>query len=180
MVHSLKKEAVQSLSDLIEKNSNIAFVSFKKTTHQALETLRKDLKKSKAKMKVMKNSLLEKAIGKLVDKNKLFADLKKTYFPLKDSTAILLLSDDWGAGVKAFYQFSEKDKTLSFKLALLDHVLYSQEETKRIATLPSREELIAKIIGQTKSPLTKLTYVMKFHMQKITYILSEKSKQVAS
>lgn len=95
---------------------------------------------------------------------------------MKESTAIMILGDDWGAGIKAFQQFAEKDKSLGFKLSLLDNVVYSQEDTKKIALLPSKAELMAKIIGQFKTPMSKITYSMKYNMQKFTYILAQKSK----
>lgn len=177
MVNTQKKAVVQNLADFIDKNSNFAFIKFEKTTHQALESLRKSLRKSDSRIKVLKNSLLEKTVNKLAVKNKIFRDLKKTYLPLTQSTAVLTFGGDWSNGVKSFYEFIQKDKSMAFKMSLLDDKLYSGEETLRIASLPSKAELMAKIIGQLKTPVSKLTFSMKYNMQKFTYILSEKGKK---
>lgn len=83
MANINKKNQVDSIFQLIEKNSNLLLVKIGKTTHQGLETLRKELRKSDSKVKVIKNTLFEKAINKIALKNKLFVDFKKTIFPLK-------------------------------------------------------------------------------------------------
>lgn len=177
MVNTAKQNLVQNLVDLLDKNNNFAIVKFDKTTHQSMETLRRGLKPSKSSLKVIKNTLFEKSVLQLGTKNKLYKELAKTYFPLKENTAVLVLGDDWGAGIKVFHEFSKKDSTVDFKLAILDKVIYPKEEVTRIAELPSKEQLVAKLIGQLKTPMTKLVYAMKYNSQKFTYILSQKSKQ---
>jgi large subunit ribosomal protein L10 len=176
MVNNLKKNQVDSILQLVEKNPNILLVKIGKTTHQSLETLRKELRKSNSKIKVIKNTLFEKSVNKIALKDKLFKELKKQFFPLKETTALVTLSDRWSEGLKALYLFTKKDSTLSFKLALLDKNLYNAEKSLQIAQLPSREELLGKIIGSMKSPMNKFVYALKFNTNKFVYILQEKSK----
>ena len=176
MVNQQKQSQVDNLSQTLTKSSNFIFVKFEKTNHQTLEKLRKELKKNQAKLTVIKNSLLEKSINKLSTTNKLFADFRKKFFPLKESTAVLMLEGDWGKGLNAFYQFMSHEKTLSFKFGTLDKALYSENEVARIAQLPGKDQLMAKIIGSMKSPISKLVYAMKFNTNKFVYILQAKSK----
>jgi large subunit ribosomal protein L10 len=180
MVNQLKKNQVDSILQLVEKNPNILLVKIGNTTHQSLETLRKELKKSNSKIKVIKNTLFEKSINKIALKDKLFKELKKQFFPLKETTALVTLSDRWNEGLKALYLFTKKDATLSFKLALLDKNLYNAEKALQIAELPSREELLGKIIGSMKSPMSKFVYALKFNTNKFVYILNAKSKEVSN
>lgn len=176
MVNQLKLSQVDNLSKILTKSSNFIFVKFEKTNHQTLEKLRKELKKNQARLTVIKNSLLEKSINKLSTTNKLFADFRKKFFPLKDSTAVLMLEGDWGKGLNAFYQFMLREKTLSFKFGTLDQALYSEADVARIAQLPSKDQLMAKIIGSMKSPMSKFVYSMKFNTNKFVYILQQKAK----
>ncbi|KKP50353.1 MAG: 50S ribosomal protein L10 [Candidatus Roizmanbacteria bacterium GW2011_GWA2_33_33] len=175
MVNTSKKNQVDSIFQLIEKNPNLLLVKIGKTTHQSLETLRRELRKSDSKIKVIKNTLFEKAINKIALKDKLFTDFKKQFFPLKETTALVTLSNRWSDGLKALYLFSKKDSTLSFKLALLDKNIYDAEKSIQIAQLPSREELIGKIIGSMKSPMSKFVYALKYNTNKLVYILKQKS-----
>jgi len=180
MANINKKNQVDSIFQLIEKNSNLLLVKIGKTTHQGLETLRKELRKSDSKVKVIKNTLFEKAINKIALKNKLFIDFKKQFFPLKETVALITLGDRWNEGLKTLYLFTKKDATLSLKLALLDKTLYNAEKSIQIAQLPSKEELLSKIIGSMKSPMSKFVYALKYNTNKFVYILNAKSKEVKS
>lgn len=180
MVSIQKKSQVETLSNILKDKSNFLLVKIDKTTHQNLESLRKELKKTNSSFKVIKNSLFEKALNRISDSRMLLKDLKKKFFPLRQPSALINLDENWDKGLKAFYEFIQKEKTLSFKLALLDNVLYNSEETEKIAKLPSKNDLIAKIIGSLKSPINKLVYSLKYNTNKLVYILQAKSKEVKS
>ncbi|MBI2641946.1 50S ribosomal protein L10 [Candidatus Roizmanbacteria bacterium] len=177
MVSQQKQNLVKYLTDIFVTNKNFAFIKYDKTTHQALEKLRRDLKKSDSKLKVVKNSLLEKAIDKIGTKDPSFLEFKKKFFPLKDSTAVLALGSEWSSGLKSFYEFAQKDQSLEFRGGFIDKELYPKELLERISTLPSKKELTAKLIGQFQTPLVKLVYSMKFNVNTFVYILQQKSKK---
>jgi large subunit ribosomal protein L10 len=180
MVNVNKKNQVDSILKLVEKNPNILLIKIGKTTHQSLETLRKELGKSKAKIMVIKNTLFEKSINKIALKDTIYKDFKKEFFPLKETTALVTLSDRWSESLKTLYLFTKKDATLSFKLALLDKTLYSADKTVQIAQLPSKEELLGKIIGSIKNPMNKFVYALKYNTNKFVYVLKAKSKEVSN
>ncbi|KKP66608.1 MAG: 50S ribosomal protein L10 [Candidatus Roizmanbacteria bacterium GW2011_GWA2_35_19] len=175
MVNQNKKTQVDSLISVLNKSSNLFLVKIDKTSHQNLEALRKELKKAGGKIKVIKNTFFEKAVNKLSAENKSFLDLKNKFFPLKETSAIVSLEKNWDSGLKAFYEFTKKEKTLSFKLALLDNTVYNNSEVERIAMLPGRDQLIASVIGSLKAPMSKFVYALKFNTNKFVYILKQKS-----
>lgn len=176
MVSTQKKSAVESFAEKLQKNSNFALIKFDKTTHKSLETLRRALKKDQSSFLVIKNTLFEKAINKLSLQNKNMKELKKKFFPLKETSALLSLGEDWNKGLNAFYQFIQKEKTLSFKFGILDNQGYDEIRLMQIAQLPGKDVLMAKIIGSMKSPTSKLVYALKYNAQKFVYILQQKSK----
>ena len=178
MVNQNKIDQVESLSNTLQKSPNFILVKIEKTSHKNLEDLRRELRKNDSSVKVIKNAFFEKAINKLTPSNKIFADLRKKFFPMKEPSAIISFNESWDKGLKAFYQFSKKEKTLSFKLGLVDNQIYSAEEIKHIADLPSRGELLGKIIGSMKSPMSKFIYSLKYNTNKFVYILNAKSKGV--
>ena len=180
MVSQNKKTQVENLTSLLKDKSNFLLIKIDRTTHQSLEKLRRVLRSAGSSAKVIKNAYFEKAVNKLAPKEKAFKDLKKTYFPMKESSMMVFLDQAWDAGLKAFWNFAKEDKTLSFKLSLLDKSLYSQAETEKIAKLPGRMELLGKIIGSMKSPMSKFVYAAKFNTNKFVYILQTKSKEVKS
>lgn len=177
MVSNNKQLQVQTLIDAIEGKKNFALVKFDKTLHTTLENLRKELRDSNAKLKVVKNSLFIKALNKLAAKDKNFKTVREQASGLKDNTAFLMLGEDWSRGLSAFYKFIKGEQSLSFKIGFLDNAVYSTADLTKIAQLPGKDQLIAKIIGGMKTPLSNFNYALKFNMQKFVYILSEKSKQ---
>ena len=175
---NLKKIAqVDNLVKILQQNPNFSLVKFEQTTHKSLESLRQQLKSAGSQFKVIKNSLFEKAINKLSQVNKIFFEFRKKNFPLRENSALLILKNDWNKGLNSFYNFIQKEKTISFKAAILEQKIYNQEKILAIAQLPGKNQLIASIIGRMRGPLTSLTYNLKFNPQKLIYILTEKSKQ---
>ncbi len=177
MVIQRKIDQVKSIINTLQKNPNFALVKFDNTNHQTLESLRKDLRKNGAQFTVVKNTLLEKAINKLSSFNKAYLEFAQKFFPLKDKTALLVFKNDWSEGLKIFYQFITKEKTLGFKFAFIDKQTYEEAEMIKIAQLPSRTQLIASIAAGMKNPVNSLIYDLKFNLNKLVYILQQKSKQ---
>ncbi len=177
MANTKKLTKLNGINDFLGENSNFALVKFEKTTHIALETLRKQLRASESKLKVVKNSLFEKSINKMSQKNTQFLSVSKKMFPLKDNTAVLTFGKEWNKGLSAISEFIKKDQTVDFKFGYIDQEVYDSSMLKRISQLPSREQLIAKVIGGMKSPMSHTVYALKFNMQKLVYVLDAKSKQ---
>lgn len=172
-----KQLQVDALIKLIQQSSNFALVKFEKTLHTSLESLRKELRANGAKIQVIKNSLFIKALNKLSNENKDYIEFTKKASDTRDNSALLMLGEDWSKALGAFHKFTKKETTLSFKLGLIDKTVYLTDDLNKIAQLPSRDQLIAKVIGSMKAPISSLNYAIKFNMQKFVYILSEKSKQ---
>ena len=177
MTSPQKKEVVTKLVDTLKNTKNFALVTFEKTGHQKLESLRKDLKKEGAGFKVIKNTLLEKAINKLGTADKLYLDFKKKFLPLKELTAIMIFSDDWSKPLKTFHKFAKSEKTLSFKVGIIDKQTFDESGLSKLAQLPSKEEIIATILGSMKSPSSHFVYSLKYNIQKFVYILSQKANK---
>lgn len=177
MTNTKKLALGGKIQELLTKYQNFALVKIDKTSHQTLEKLRKELKKDQANFKVVKNTLFEKTIAKLAKGNKSYEELKKNFFPVKETSALLLFEKNWDSGLKTFYEFIKKETSLSFKFGILDNQSYPNEEILKIAKLPAKNQLMANLIGSFKSPSYRLVNSLKFNVTKLIYILKEKSKQ---
>ncbi len=177
MANAKKHSQLKALSDVMLQSSNFALIKHDKTTHIALENLRKSLKKHQSSVQVVKNSLIEKTIMKMADSNKTLKKFASEVFPLKETSALVSFNSDWSAGLSAFFGFSEKEQSLTFKAGILDNNIYKADELVKIAKLPSRPQLTAKLIGAMKSPMFSFVYGIKFNMQKLVYVLNEQAKK---
>ena len=174
-----KKTYVEELSNFLTEAKHFALIKFENTTHTTLEKLRKELKKDEAVFKVVKNTLFEKAIERLAKKQKSFKDLQENALPLQENSAVLILGENYHKGLSAFFRFAKAEKTLSFKFGILEAKLQTGDVLNQIAQLPSKEDLIAKLLGSMKAPSTRLVYSMKFGVSKLVYVLGQRAKQAS-
>jgi len=175
MASPKKLTIFEEINAFLKKYPNLAILKFDKTNHSTLEQLRKILIKNDARLKVVKNSLFQKLLNTLVTKDKnLKTFYNKAKTSLKENSALLGLTEDWSKGLNSFATFSEKEKSLSFKLGFLDQVIYDATQMTTISKLPPKEQLIGKVIGSLNAPISKFTYSIKFNVNKLVYVLKAK------
>ncbi len=173
MPNAKKVAIVDQISNTLRENQNVTLISFENTSHIALETLRKSLRATNASVSVVKTSLLEKAI-EMIDE---LSEFQKKAFPIRNSTAVVNMKGDWSASLKAIFDFAKKDPSISFKIAFLDKVLYEKSMLERLAQLPSKTELLGKVIGSLKSPVNRVDHAIKFPMTYFVNVLKARSAQ---
>lgn len=176
MASTKKRDIVDQLLELLQQN-HFALVHFEQTTHQQLEELRNALLESSTQFKVIKNSLFEKAVHKLSQTDKDFTSISKSHFPIVEKSALLILADDYMEGLKKFYEASKTNETLTFKVGRVDSHVYGSAQLTKLAQLPGKEELMAKIIGSMKSPMVRTTRSMRSGAQKFVFILQQASQK---
>lgn len=177
MANLQKKDIVATITDQIKDQNNYVLVQFEQTTHKGLEALRHDLKKKGAHLQIVKNSLFEKAVHKLSQKHAAFRTIQQQ-FPLTRRSALLSLTGDWGEGLKAYYEAVKDNESFTFKFGTLDDQQYTQVELVRLATLPGKDQLMAKLIGAMKNPMVRTVRSMTSPMQKLVFVLKIKSKSI--
>ncbi len=177
MITESKKNQVDHLISKLETHPHFVLITFTNTSHRDLEEIRTGIKSADSALKVIKNSLFEKAVRRLSQKTKYLGNVQDTVFPIKDHTLLLTLGDDYALGLSTFYKLIAKKDSLTFKFGVLDGKLYQDSELLKIAKLPSRLELLARVIGSIKSPSSRLVHSMKFGISKLTLVLIERSKQ---
>ncbi len=79
---------------------------------------------------------------------------------LNGPTAIALVSDDPVAPAKALVEFAKKNNIFELKAGMLDGKLLGVADIKALAELPSREELLAKMLGSMSAPATNFVGVL--------------------
>ena len=177
MPNKKKTDQVDELLNILTSTPHFAVVKFDKTTHKSLEGLRSELRKTGEKLKIIKNTLFEKALEKFAKSNKSLQVSLKELLPLKENSAILSLTEEYTKGLSTFHTIAKKETTLSFKFGFLDKKIYDSSELKHIAQLPGKDILLGKILGSLKAPQSRIVYAMKFNISKLTYVLREQSKQ---
>lgn len=175
MASTKKVEQVKSIQDLINNTPNFALIGFNKIKHQNLEELRKSVRKTSAKIKVVKNNLVKKALTKLSIEDKKYNSLINQSKEIKENTALLILDQDYSGALKSVLDYSKTDENISFKFGLLDGIVYESLELAKIAALPSKDQLLSKLLYIFRGPSSKLYYSIKSPMSKIINILKSEN-----
>ena len=114
--------------------------------------LRRKLQAVGVEYRVVKNTLL-----RLAAKDTAVACLDEH---LVGPTAIALVTEDPVAPAKALIEFAKQNNVFELKAGMLDGKLLAIDEIKALAELPSREELLAKMLGSMSAPATNFVGVL--------------------
>lgn len=153
-----KTEIVKEIGEKLNGYKHIVLTDFTGLTMDKLQALRKDLKKQGIFYKVLKKNLVSLALEKFGVK------LKDAGGPLEDSykgsVGIAVSYEEEFKGPKIIHTFSKKNTALSIIGGVLENRVVNKEEMIQLATLPSREELLARLAFVLKFPLTKLAMTL--------------------
>ena len=174
MANVQKTDLVDGFMSALQHEASFALIRFEKIGHKTIEDVRNKLKKQNVSLHIVKNTLFEKAINKMSNKEAGLKDARK-FFPLKDNSMLLVFKEKWEDGLKTYYDNVKKMDGFSFKFGMIDKVFYSNPELVTLANLPSRNQLYAKILGSMTNPIARTTRVMQSSIHKLVYVLKNKS-----
>src|SRR5580658_7996199 len=147
-----KTEQVQKLSKNLANVSNAVVATYSKMTVAQDYELRKALRGAGAKYQVVKNTLAEKA-----------AKGTKVEGALKDLvgvTSIAYTTGDPVAMAKVLTKYAKDAPEFTFKVGVVEGRVVTIKEVEALATLPSKEELMSKLLFLINSPAQRLATVM--------------------
>lgn len=148
-----KQEELEQFAERLQKAKSVLFAGFEKVTVTDLEILRRQLRAESSELIVMKKTLLTKVL----------ADRQISGVNLDTFTgniAVALGYQDEVAPAKLWTVFSKKREDVAVFGGLLGTQVLSVAEVTALATLPSREELLAKVVGSLKAPVTNVVGVL--------------------
>ena len=148
-----KKVIVEEIKEKLNKAKSVTFVDYNALTVAEDTAMRQEFKKNGSEYKVYKNKLLLLAL------NELGINGAEKY--LNGTTAVAFSYDDEVSGAKITCQTAEKTKKLTVKFGLLNGNFVEGKEIEALAKLPSKEVLIAMLLGTLNAPITGLARVCK-------------------
>ena len=163
--HQQKEEIINKLEEDLKGVRSLVFVDYYGLKVKQIEELKKKLKEKSCKYVVAKKTLLNIVLEKIglghIDLTKLEGGLGLAY-SLEDEVM----------PIKVAFDFAKKNKALNVRGGILDEDFLNAEQAKVLSALPTRQELIAKLLGTIKAPISNLTYVLKGNLKGLVYILS--------
>ena len=147
-----KTAQVEKLSKDLKDVSNIVVATYTKMTVAQDYELRKALRGAGAKYQVIKNTLAEKA----ATGTKVEAALKN----LAGVTSIAYTTGDPVAMAKALTKYAKDAPEFTFKVGVVEGKVINIKEIEALATMPSKEELVSKLLFLMNAPAQRLVTAM--------------------
>ncbi|MGN1168390.1 MAG: 50S ribosomal protein L10 [Lachnospiraceae bacterium] len=148
----LKQPIVQAIADDVKDAAGVVLVDYRGLTVAQDTELRKQLREAGIIYKVCKNTMMKRAF-----EGTEFAALDEY---LEGPSAIAISKDDATAPARILAKFAKDAKALELKAGVVEGTAYNSETIMQIATIPSREELLSKLLGSLQSPITNLARVL--------------------
>ncbi len=148
----LKQPIVAEISELLNGAATAVVVDYRGLTVAQDTELRKQLREAGITYKVYKNTMIRRA-AEGTD----FAALDPH---LEGPTAIAVSKDDATAPARLLAEFAKKADKLEIKAGVVEGTYYDAKGMQVIATIPSREILLGKLLGSIQSPISNLARVL--------------------
>ncbi|MGL5084389.1 MAG: 50S ribosomal protein L10 [Clostridium sp.] len=148
----LKEVKVAEIKEKLEKAQSVVLASYQGLTVEEDTTLRKSLREAGVEYKVYKNSLVILAAKEL--------GIEGISEYLEGPVSIAFGYEDATAPARVLFDFAKSHKKLELKAGIVDSVIYNKEHIEKLATIPSKEVLIAKLLGSFKAPLSSLACLL--------------------
>lgn len=147
-----KHQVVSDVAELLDSSKMTVVAAYQGTTVKALQQLRRDTSENGTKVRVVKNRLVIQALKQ--NDNLKGADTSA----LTGQLLYAFNSEDEVAPAQALAAFAKTNPTLVFVGAIsADGSFLSADEVKALATLPSKNQLIAQVIATLQSPVNDIT-----------------------
>ena len=168
----MRPEKASIVSDLAEKLNRSPFVlvaDYQRMKVDQFGDLRNRLAPAGAEVRVVKNSFLKRAMSD--------SGLPDVADKLSGQTAIVLGEKDVAPVAKILKTFAAEFKVAALKIGVVDKSVLSVTEIEALADLPSREILLAQLLGLLMSPATKLVRLLNEPAASLARLLNAKAQK---
>lgn len=167
-----KEGLVGEIKERFNGSEAVLLIDYRGLSVKEMQELRRSVREAGGDIKVYKNSLTEIAIRELA--------LPNMDEHLQGPTAFVFVEADPVAPAKALSVFAKAHQALELKGGLVQNRVIDTDGLKALATLPSREELIAKLLGTIQNPLTGTVRVLAGPARAFATVLDAIAKQKAA
>ena len=172
-----KRAIVQNLAKELKESKGIVLTNYRGLTVAKDTELRRELRAANVTYRVVKNTMLRLAAKE--------AGLEDFNEHLADTTALAFSAEDAVAPAKVICGFIKKNKLedagiLTVKVGAVEGKVIDTKEVKALANLPSREELIAKLLGSMNAPIANTVGVMQGIIRQAVLVMAAVRDKKAS
>ena len=173
MKRSEKEQILAEVAEKVARARSMFFADFTGITVEEINNLRREFRKSNVDYRVVKNTLARKALEQVTGYDKVTDKLV-------GPTAIAFGYDDPIAPAKIIKKFREKNDKLKVKACVLEKQVFDGTHLDELAKLPSRNEMIASIIGCVQAPASGIVGAINAVMRDLVNVVDAIEKKKAA
>jgi len=164
-----KAAVISEFAEGIGQATNAFLIDFKGITVPQVTELRKQVRETGSSYVVIKNTLALIAV-----KDSPLTQIKEQFTGM---TAVAYNTTDAVVLAKALTKFAKDVPSISFKGAMLNGQIVPADQIQAIANLPSREELVSKLLYLMQHPIRCLVTVLSANIRNHAVVLDQIAKQ---
>ncbi|MBM3497714.1 MAG: 50S ribosomal protein L10 [Armatimonadetes bacterium] len=159
-----KKEAiVAEMEQALQDARGLIVVSFTGLSVPVLTGLRAKLREADARLVVAKNRLMKIVVGGTA--------AEQLVEHLAGPNAFVFCRSDVPPVAKALVEFQKDNPGIELRASYLEGAVYEQKRTQALATIPTKPELLAEMVGALESPLSGLVFTLQGIVNEFVYTL---------
>ena len=170
-----KLEKVAEIKSLFGEDNDVILTEYRGLTVSQISALRNDLAEDGSRYRVLKNTLVKRVCDDL--------KLEGLMEYLEGPVAIAFCGGEITAAAKTLHRHAEESGSLVLKAGLMEGSVIDGAQVNALAIIPSREELIVKMLGSLQSPATGMVNVLAAPIRGLVtaldQIVSQKEKSAA-
>ena len=147
-----KQAVISEIREKIEKSTSLVLVDYRGLTVEQVTELRNKYREAGVQYKVYKNTMMKFAFKELG-----FDEFEQY---LEGPSAVAFSGYDVTAAARITNEFAKSNDKLVIKAGVLEGKVLNSDEVKAVANIPSREVLIAKLLGSFKAPVSNFVYLL--------------------
>lgn len=160
-----KKEFVKEIADKFKRQKIAVFTSFHGVSVAKLHQLRRQLRKGGAEYKVARKTLIDRAADE--------AEMPIKTKELKGQIGIMFGYTDEAGITKVLIKFRKENETFKILGGVLGGKTLSEKDIAAFSRLPSREVLLAQVVGALQGPMRGLVIVLNGNLRKLVVVLNK-------
>ncbi|KKU55036.1 MAG: 50S ribosomal protein L10 [Candidatus Moranbacteria bacterium GW2011_GWE1_49_15] len=166
-----KKQIVKDLAQKAKESKSIVFVDYKGIQVKDVTDLKKQLREAGVEYVVSRKTLIDIALKE--------AGIETSVRGLEGQIAVSFSKEDEVAAAKIIDKFAKTNENLKMLGGVLGTQVMDEKEVKALAKIPSKEELLAKLVGSLKSPVSGFVNVLGGNLRGLVHALNAIKEQKA-
>lgn len=168
-----KADVISEITEKLKNASGVFLVDYKGINVADISEIRREFRKEGVSYKVYKNTLLKRAVDEV-----------GTYPELSDKlvgmTGVIFTDENYVAPGKIIKKYYDKTGKLAFKGCYIESQFYGSEKLDVLASMPTKEEIMASIVGSIAAPASGIVGAISAVMRDIVSLVDEISKKKAA